>query len=123
MRVDWAEYGPLSFGREDAFVDQCLSLIDAVIEIDPQRRNRCSTNRRSASKDWTAPEEMRMPNIATWIEQQRHLFRLSINARDVWAFEGIAGKASQAEINGNGRSAVADGDDVIDLEWQNVVRP
>ena len=39
-----------------------------------------------------------------------------VNAADVGAFEGIAAKAAQGEITGDGRAAVLLRSDVVDLE-------
>ena len=59
---------------------------------------------------------MRCPFVAAGIEQRGECSSYGIDAADVGAFEGIAAKAAQGEIAGDGRAVVLLRADVVDLE-------
>lgn len=107
--------------REDAFVDQPLAEIHAIVEIDFQDDDSCPPDGSAPDQDRAIPAKMPVPAMAARIEQFDDLSSLWINTRYVRAFMVVAGEAGQAQIAGTGRAAMLAGDDVVDLEMQLVL--
>ena len=110
---------PLASGRrrKDAFLDESLAKVDAVLEIDLQGDDSGSSVRCSAYQHRTVPTKMPRPLVTAGIEQRHDLPCPGINPGDIRPFVAVARKTGQAKIICSSLTQVMFGDDVIDLEW------
>ena len=65
---------------------------------------------------------MLLPNILAGVEQSRQQPRVGVEAADIRPLVEVVIQAGQRQVFGDGRSVVLLGNDVVDLEGQNVER-
>jgi len=84
--------------------------------------DRRSTDGGPASQHRADPGEMLLPNVLAGVEQSRQQPCVGVKAGDIRPLVEVVIQAGQRQVFGDGRSLVLLGNDVVDLEGQNIER-
>ena len=102
--------------------DQSTAQFDALGSVHDEDIDRRSSDVGSAGKHGAYPGEMLLPDILAGVEKSRQQTCIGVEARDIRPLVEVVIQARQRQVFGDGRSVVLLGDDVVDLEGQNVER-
>lgn len=112
---------PSACWGENAFLNQCGTHRYAVREIDSQYSNGGSADGGAPAKLSTGPAKVTLPAVPPWVEEANEATAPRIDARQVRSLVAVAEKARQGQVSRPSQSAVAQGNDVIDLERERIV--
>ncbi len=102
--------------------DQKPALLDSLGSVHGKDIDRRSSDGRSAGQHWADPGEMLLPNVLAGVEESRQQTRIGIEAGDIRPLVEVVIQAGQRQVFSLGQSVVLLGNDVVDLEGQNVER-
>jgi hypothetical protein len=122
VSVGQSEWGSRLNARKKPRLDQYPAHLDALWSVHVQDIDRRSSDGASACQHRADPGEMLFPNILAGVEQSRQQPCVGVEAADVWYFVEVVIQAAQCQVLSDGRSVMLLGNDVVDLEGQNVER-
>lgn len=107
--------------REHVFLDQSLSQINPMGQIDFQNGNRCAPDRSPAFKKRAVPQKVLPPPVAAWMKKRDNALGETVTSRDVRPFMVVAREACQRQVLGSSQPSVLTRQDVINLKREFVV--
>src|SRR5262249_17373213 len=108
------------FKPNRASLDQKSAMFDTLGKIDVEHVNRRTTDGGAADKLRADPGEVRVPAVLARIEQPRELASDRGNPGDVRSLVEVVVVAREREVLSRSRAMMLDGNDMVELEGQDV---
>jgi hypothetical protein len=100
--------------------DQKPALLDSLGSVHSKDFDGRSSDGRAPGQHRAAPGEMLLPSVLAGVEESCQQTRLGIEAGDIGPFVDVVIQAGQRQVFRDGRAVVLLGNDMVDLERQNI---
>jgi hypothetical protein len=108
--------------REHAFVDQRFAKVNARRQIDFEHFDCGAADCGPADKERAVPKKMSCPFVSARVEKSHNGASIRIDSCDVTGLVPTASKTGKRKVAGSRRTAMFDGDNVVDFVTPRRVR-